>query len=142
MIHLIINLYANESTILKKNSCTKNKTNVKKNLFITVIHVDHLKKIQKQSKTVFKTFFRQTTNSTFFFNLWSMNGSVNLSMPISHPLPPLPAICLALICLLSCINGWIQHGAFAVCSVVGEGKRQMPGVVNGINMLVIDMKEQ
>ena len=115
---------------------------MKKNLVITVIHVDHLKKIQKQSKTVFKTFFRQTTNSTFFFNLGSMNGSVNLSMPISHPLPPLPAICLALICLLSCINGWIQHGAFAVCSVVGEGKRQMPGVVNGINMLVIDMKEQ
>ena len=61
---------------------------------------------------------------------------------MSHPLPPLPAICLPLISLLSCINGWIQHGAFAVCSVMGEGKRQMPGVANEINMLVIDMKEQ
>ena len=127
MIHLIINLYANECTILKKTLAQKTRQMWKK-----IVHHSYS----------FKTFFRQTTNSTFFFNLGSMNGTVNLSMPISHPLPPLPAICLALICLLSCINGWIQHGAFAVCSVVGEGKRQMPGAVNEINMLVIDMKEQ
>lgn len=121
LIHLMINLYANEYTIILKNSCPKNKINVKKKLFTTVIiHIDQLKKIQKQSKTVFKTFLRQTTNSIFFLFLllWFSQSKHTHFPPSASPPCHLSTINLSLV-----LYQWLDP-AWGICSLFCCGWRK------------------